>query len=82
VAFGTPGGDPQDQRPLVFFLAHFYFVGLNLQVAIDAPMFHSNLFPSSFYPRAAPTSGSRRSATAPGPGAAARGLNALGERLL
>jgi hypothetical protein len=53
VAFGTPGGDPQDQRPLVFFLAHFYFVGLNLQVAIDAPMFHSNLFPSSFYPRAA-----------------------------
>jgi acetamidase/formamidase len=52
VAFGTPGGDPQDQWSLVFFLAHVYF-GLNLQEVIDAPMFHTNHFPSSFYPRAA-----------------------------
>jgi gamma-glutamyltranspeptidase/glutathione hydrolase len=52
VAFGTPGGDQQDQWSLSFFLAHVHF-GLNLQEAIDAPMFHTNHFPSSFYPRAA-----------------------------
>jgi len=52
MAFGTPGGDQQDQWSLTFFLAHVHF-GLNLQEAIDAPMFHTNHFPSSFYPRAA-----------------------------
>jgi len=49
LAFGTPGGDQQDQWSLNFFLAHAVF-GLNLQEAIDAPMFHSSHFPSSFYP--------------------------------
>jgi gamma-glutamyltranspeptidase/glutathione hydrolase len=49
LAFGTPGGDQQDQWSLNFFLAHAVF-GLNLQEAIDAPMFHSTHFPSSFYP--------------------------------
>jgi gamma-glutamyltranspeptidase/glutathione hydrolase len=52
LAFGTPGGDQQDQWSLELFLAHAVF-GLNLQEAIDAPMFHSEHFPSSFYPRAA-----------------------------
>jgi gamma-glutamyltranspeptidase/glutathione hydrolase len=52
MAFGTPGGDQQDQWSLVFFLAHAHF-GLNLQEAIDAPMFHTSHFPSSFYPRVA-----------------------------
>jgi gamma-glutamyltranspeptidase / glutathione hydrolase len=52
LAFGTPGGDQQDQWSLSFFLAHVHF-GLNLQQAIDAPMFQTNHFPSSFYPRAA-----------------------------
>src|SRR5680860_1357166 len=52
LAFGTPGGDGQDQWSLVFFLAHVHF-GLNLQAAIDAPMFHTTHFPSSFYPRTA-----------------------------
>ena len=52
MAFGTPGGDQQDQWSLIFFLAHVHF-DLNLQEAIDAPMFHTNHFPSSFYPRAA-----------------------------
>jgi gamma-glutamyltranspeptidase/glutathione hydrolase len=52
LAFGTPGGDQQDQWSLEFFLAHVVF-GLDLQAAIDAPMFHSTHFPSSFYPRAA-----------------------------
>ncbi len=50
--FGTPGGDQQDQWSLVFFLHHVHFEP-NLQAAIDLPMFHSNHFPSSFYPRAA-----------------------------
>jgi gamma-glutamyltranspeptidase/glutathione hydrolase len=52
LAFGTPGGDQQDQWQLVFCLHHLD-LGLNLQEAIDAPSFHTNHFPSSFYPRAA-----------------------------
>jgi gamma-glutamyltranspeptidase/glutathione hydrolase len=52
LAFGTPGGDGQDQWSLVFFLAHVHF-GLDLQAAIDAPTFHTTHFPSSFYPREA-----------------------------
>jgi len=52
LAFGTPGGDQQDQWSLVFFLHHVDF-GLDLQAAIDAPSFHTNHFPSSFYPRVA-----------------------------
>jgi gamma-glutamyltranspeptidase / glutathione hydrolase len=50
MAFGTPGGDQQDQWSLNFFLSVVHG-GLNLQEAIDAPMFHSLHFPSSFYPR-------------------------------
>jgi gamma-glutamyltranspeptidase / glutathione hydrolase len=50
LAFGTPGGDQQDQWTLLFFLAHVHF-GLNLQEAIDAPNFHSVHFPDSFWPR-------------------------------
>jgi gamma-glutamyltranspeptidase/glutathione hydrolase len=52
LAFGTPGGDQQDQWSLLFFLDHVHF-GLDLQQAIDAPAFHTEHFPSSFYPRAA-----------------------------
>jgi gamma-glutamyltranspeptidase/glutathione hydrolase len=50
MAFGTPGGDQQDQWSLNFFLAVVHG-GFNLQEAIDAPTFHSVHFPSSFYPR-------------------------------
>jgi gamma-glutamyltranspeptidase/glutathione hydrolase len=50
MAFGTPGGDQQDQWPLHFLLAHLHF-GCNLQEAIEQPAFHSSHFPSSFYPR-------------------------------
>jgi gamma-glutamyltranspeptidase/glutathione hydrolase len=50
LAFGTPGGDQQDQWSLVFFLHHVH-AERNLQAAIDLPMFHTNHFPSSFYPR-------------------------------
>jgi gamma-glutamyltranspeptidase/glutathione hydrolase len=52
LSFGTPGGDQQDQWSLVFFLQHALFEP-NLQAAIDLPMFHSNHFTSSFYPRKA-----------------------------
>jgi gamma-glutamyltranspeptidase / glutathione hydrolase len=50
LAFGTPGGDQQDQWTLAFFLNHVLF-GMNLQEAIDSPAFHTRHFPSSFYPR-------------------------------
>jgi len=50
LAFGTPGGDTQDQWTLTFFLRHVH-AGLNLQAAIDAPMFHTEHVPSSFFPR-------------------------------
>ena len=51
-AFGTPGGDQQDQWQLILFLRHVHG-GANLQEAIDAPLFHSQHFTSSFYPRIA-----------------------------
>ncbi|CAM3614505.1 gamma-glutamyltransferase family protein [Kibdelosporangium persicum] len=50
LAFGTPGGDQQDQWQLCFWLAHIG-AGLNMQEAIDAPTWHSGAFPSSFFPR-------------------------------
>lgn len=50
LGFGTPGGDQQDQWQLGFWLAHTVG-GMNLQEAIDSPMWHTNAFPSSFYPR-------------------------------
>ena len=52
MAFGTPGGDQQDQWQLNFFLNHAVF-GMNLQEAIDAPAWHSEHFTSSFWPREA-----------------------------
>src|SRR3954451_23763659 len=50
LAFGTPGGDQQEQWQLCFWLAHT-LGGLDLQAAIDAPAWHTTSFPSSFYPR-------------------------------
>jgi gamma-glutamyltranspeptidase / glutathione hydrolase len=52
LAFGTPGGDQQDQWSLHWFLAYLHS-GLDLQQAIDAPAFHTEHFPSSFFPRRA-----------------------------
>ncbi|RAG81604.1 gamma-glutamyltransferase family protein [Streptacidiphilus pinicola] len=55
LAFGTPGGDQQDQWSLHFFLAVALRPsvrgGLDLQGAIDAPNWHTDAFPSSFFPR-------------------------------
>jgi gamma-glutamyltranspeptidase/glutathione hydrolase len=52
LAFGTPGGDQQDQWSLLMFLHHVHH-GMNLQEAIDCAAFHNEHMPSSFYPRAA-----------------------------
>jgi gamma-glutamyltranspeptidase/glutathione hydrolase len=52
LACGTPGGDQQDQWITQFFLRHVH-AGHNLQEAIDAPAWHSEHFPSSFWPRTA-----------------------------
>ena len=52
MAFGTPGGDSQEQWTIQFFMNHVDF-GMNLQEALDAPTVHTTHFPSSFYPRAA-----------------------------
>jgi len=49
MAFGTPGGDQQDQWTVAFFLRHA--MGMNLQEAIDAPSWHIDHFPGSFWPR-------------------------------
>lgn len=50
LAFGTPGGDQQDQWQLLLFLG-WAADGLDLQAAIDAPAWHSIAIPSSFAPR-------------------------------
>ena len=52
LAWGSPGGDQQDQWIAQFFLRHVH-AGMNLQEAIDAPAWHSEHFASSFWPREA-----------------------------
>lgn len=52
LAWGTPGGDQQDQWTTLFFLRHVHGK-MNLQEAIDAPAWHSEHFPISFWPRTA-----------------------------
>ena len=52
LAFGSPGGDCQDQWALQFLLNVTEF-GMSLQEAAEAPTFHTTHFPSSFYPRKA-----------------------------
>jgi gamma-glutamyltranspeptidase/glutathione hydrolase len=49
IAFGTQGGDQQDQWTLQFFLNVVEF-GMDLQEAIEAPRYSCVHFPSSFYP--------------------------------
>ncbi|MFI6333818.1 gamma-glutamyltransferase family protein [Streptomyces sp. NPDC050535] len=55
MAFGTPGGDQQDQWQTHFFLSVALRAevrgGLDLQGAIDEPNWHNDSFPGSFYPR-------------------------------
>jgi gamma-glutamyltranspeptidase / glutathione hydrolase len=52
MAFGTPGGDQQDQWALMFFLRHAHH-GMSMQQSIEAPAWSSEHWHSSFWPRAA-----------------------------
>jgi gamma-glutamyltranspeptidase / glutathione hydrolase len=52
LVWGSPGGDQQDQWTCQFLLRHIH-AKHNLQQAIDAPAWHSEHFPTSFWPRAA-----------------------------
>jgi gamma-glutamyltranspeptidase/glutathione hydrolase len=50
MAFGTPGGDQQEQWSLLLLLNHID-MGMSLQRAIDTPAFHTNHMIASFWPR-------------------------------
>ena len=52
LAWGSPGGDQQDQW-ICQFLLRYAHAGHNMQQAIDAPAWHTEHFPASFWPRAA-----------------------------
>ncbi|MBN8897923.1 MAG: gamma-glutamyltransferase, partial [Rhodospirillales bacterium] len=52
MAFGTPGGEQQDQWSPIMFLRMVHH-GMTIQQAIDAPSFHTEHWPSSFWPRVA-----------------------------
>ena len=52
MAFGTMGGDQQDQWTSQFFLNRAVF-GMSLQAAIEAPKITCDHFPGTFYPHAA-----------------------------
>jgi gamma-glutamyltranspeptidase / glutathione hydrolase len=52
MAFGTPGGEQQDQWSAIMFLRMVHH-RLGIQQAIDMPSFHSEHWPSSFWPRVA-----------------------------
>jgi gamma-glutamyltranspeptidase / glutathione hydrolase len=52
LSWGSPGGDGQDQWITQMFLRHVH-CDMNLQEAIDAPAWHSEHSPNSFWPRTA-----------------------------
>lgn len=52
MAFGTPGGEQQDQWSVILFLRMVHY-NMGIQEAIDAPSFHTEHWPSSFWPRVA-----------------------------
>ncbi|MFC0410470.1 gamma-glutamyltransferase family protein [Roseomonas elaeocarpi] len=52
MAFGTPGGEQQDQWQPIMLLRMLHH-GYNSQQAIDAPSFHTEHWVSSFWPRGA-----------------------------
>jgi gamma-glutamyltranspeptidase/glutathione hydrolase len=52
MAFGTSGGDQQDQWQPVMLLRMLHH-NMSIQEAIDTPNFHAEHWPSSFWPRAA-----------------------------
>jgi gamma-glutamyltranspeptidase/glutathione hydrolase len=52
MAFGTPGGEQQDQWSPIMFLRMVHH-NWTIQQAVDAPSFHTEHWPSSFWPRVA-----------------------------
>jgi gamma-glutamyltranspeptidase/glutathione hydrolase len=58
LAWGTPGGDVQDQVNLQVFLNIVEF-GMDIQQAVEAPLFQILDFSPSFYPREAVPGGMR-----------------------
>ncbi len=52
MAFGTPGGEQQDQWSAIMFLRMVHH-RLGIQQAVDMPSFHTEHWPSSFWPRVA-----------------------------
>ena len=52
MAYGTPGGEQQDQWSLIFLLRMIHH-NMGIQQAIDTPSFHTEHWPSSFWPRVA-----------------------------
>ncbi len=52
MSFGTPGGEQQDQWQPVMLLRMLHH-NLSIQQSIDAPNFHTEHWPSSFWPRVA-----------------------------
>ncbi len=58
LAFGTPGGDQQDQWSLQFLLNVVDF-GMDMQEALDAATVQTTHFPGSFYPHQADPGGVR-----------------------
>jgi len=58
LAFGTPGGDQQDQWSLQFLLNVVDF-SMDLQEALDAPTVQTTHFPGSFYPHDSDPGGCR-----------------------
>ena len=52
MSFGTPGGEQQDQWQPIMLLRMLHH-GLSIQQAIDMPSFHTEHWPSSFWPRVA-----------------------------
>jgi gamma-glutamyltranspeptidase/glutathione hydrolase len=50
LAFGTPGGDQQEQWSALLYLHHVHHA-MDLQEAIDAPAFHTDHLVGSFWPR-------------------------------
>ncbi len=88
LAFGTPGGDQQDQWTLAVFLNHAVF-GMNLQEAIDFPAFYDRPLPVVVLPAripaplagrrvAPPRAGHRRPAPARPPRSTCQGPWSLG----
>jgi len=78
MVWGTPGGDQQDQWSTLLLLHHIDR-SMNLQEAIDTPAFHSEHWPSSFWPRAA--NPGRLVVEGRMPGATADALKAMGHKV-